>query len=36
MNDTFPGVAVSNDPSRYVQDEPQSNVSFCEKYSIIE
>lgn len=27
-NDTFPGVAVSNDPSQYVQDEPQSNVSF--------
>ena len=26
-NDTFPGVAVSNDPSQYVQDEPQSNVS---------
>lgn len=26
-NDTFSGVAVSNDPSRYVQDEPQSNVS---------
>ena len=25
-NDTFPGVAVSNDPSHYVQDEPQSNV----------
>ena len=26
-NDTFSEVAVSKDPSRYVQDEPQSNVS---------
>lgn len=27
-NNTFPGEAVSKDPSRYVQDEPQSNVLF--------
>lgn len=27
-NDTFSEVAVSNDPSRYVRDEPQSNESF--------
>lgn len=26
-NDTFSEVAVSNDPSRYVLDEPQPNVS---------
>ena len=26
--DTFSEVAVSNDPSRYVHDEPQPNVSF--------
>lgn len=27
-NDTFSEVAVSSDPSRYVHDESQSNVSF--------
>ena len=29
--DTFPEVAVSKDPSRYVQDEPQSNVPSKKK-----
>ena len=34
-NDTFSEVAVSNDPSRYVLDEPQPNVSSF-KYIISE
>jgi len=33
-NDTFLEVAVSKDPSRYVQDELQSNVSFDERLPV--